>query len=345
MSKESREKFRWEVYLRDGGRCVLCGEPAQDAHHILERRLWKDGGYHVDNGASVCGPCHILCERTDVDLETIRQACGILKPLLPEHFYDDQKYDKWGNILLEDGRRLQGELFHDESVQKILADKLHLFTSWVKYPRTCHVPWSEGMHDDDRMIPTMDPFVGKRVIVSRKMDGENTTLYTDYIHARSVDGRNHPSRNWVKQFWSQIRMDIPEGWRVCGENLYAKHSIPYEALPSYLLGFSIWNEKNWCLSWDETMEWFELLGITSVPVLYDGVYDEKIIRGLWKPEDWEQHEGYVIRLAKSFPYSDFKSKVAKYVRLRHIQTTKHWMYGQKIEKNGLEKKWDTKPGT
>ena len=52
----SRDDFRELTFQRDGHRCVLCGAPAQDAHHIIERRLFPDGGYYLGNGASVCGP-------------------------------------------------------------------------------------------------------------------------------------------------------------------------------------------------------------------------------------------------------------------------------------------------
>jgi hypothetical protein len=36
------------------------------------------------------------------------------------------------------------------------------------------------------------------------------------------------------------------------------------------LVFSIWNEQN-ALSWDETVEWAELLGLFTVPVLWRGI--------------------------------------------------------------------------
>jgi hypothetical protein len=78
------------------------------------------------------------------------------------------------------------------------------------------------------------------------MDWENSSMYRDYFHARGVEGRSHPCRSWVKRFWSSITMEIPEEWRVCGENLYAKRSIHYVDLPSYFMGFSIWNERNVC---------------------------------------------------------------------------------------------------
>lgn len=270
----TRDAFREGVFARDRHRCVFCSAPAEQAHHIIERRLWSDGGYYLDNGASVCEPHHRQCEQTVISVEDVRLACGITKPILPGHLYDDQSYDKWGNPVLANGTRLRGELFFDDSVQKILAEGgvLPLFTDRVKYGRTYHVPWSDGMHHDDRMHASMDHFVGKRVVVTTKMDGENTSLYRDGMHARSLDTQGGPERDWVKQYRAQIGHDIPEAWRVCGENLYERHSIAYEDLPTYFLGFSVWNERNVCQSWDDTLEWFALLGITPVPVLYDGLY-------------------------------------------------------------------------
>lgn len=335
MELLSRDEFREGVFARDGGKCVFCLAPAQDAHHIIERRLWPDGGYYLDNGASVCGDCHFKCEQTLYSVEDVRGAAKIKKAPLPPHLYSDQIYDKWGNPILENGRRLKGELFYDESVQKVLAPVLDQFTSYVKYPRTYHLPWSESIGKDDRVIESLAPF--QQVVVTEKMDGENTTLYKGYIHARSIDGRSHPSRDWVKQFWSQIKQDIPEGWRLCGENLYAKHSIYYEDLPTYFMGFSIWNEQNTCLSWQDTLEWFELLGVTPVPTFYEGPFNEEHIRGIWRKEWSTLSEGYVIRDAGAIPYKEFKTKVGKFVRKNHIQTVKHWMYGQAVEPNGLRR--------
>lgn len=333
----SRDEFREGVFARDNHTCVFCEKAAVDAHHIIERRLWTDGGYYLSNGASVCQEHHIACETTAISVDQVREACGITKIIVPPHLYPDQPYDKWGNPILANGTRLKGELFEDPSVHKILGQGgvLGDFTPYVKYPRTHHLPWSQGINDDDRVIDCLSAFKGQRVIVTVKMDGENTSMYRDYIHARSVDGRSHPSRNWVKSFWSRISADIPEGWRVCGENLFAKHSIAYDDLPSYFMGFSIWDEHNHCRPWDETLEWFELMSITPVPTLYDGIYDENTIKSLWSEAQWGAIEGYVMRTADAIAYSDFKHKVAKFVRKGHVQTAKHWMHGQRIEKNSL----------
>jgi hypothetical protein len=286
------------------------------------------------NGASLCGRCHIEAEQTVLSCTLIREKAGIQRIVLPPHLYDDQNYDKWGNPIMLNGTRLRGELFFDESVQKILNDggMLGLFTHHVKYPRTYHLPWSLNLTDDDRMM-NHNVFEGKEVVVTLKMDGENTTMYRDFVHARSLIFEAHPSRNRVKALHSQIAHDLPEHWRFCGENLYAKHSIKYTDLPSYFLLFSVWNDKNICLPWDETAEWAQLLDLSTVTVLYRGIFDREKIEDAFNPYK-DTNEGYVVRMAGSFPFSSFRNSVGKFVRKNHVHTHGHWMR-QAIEPNEL----------
>lgn len=338
----SRDEFRESVFARDGQLCVNCGAPAADAHHIIERRLFREphehGGYFLENGASVCEPCHLKAESTELDAAALRELCAITRVVLPAHLYEGQRYDKWGNPIMPNGTRLRGELFHDESVQKILAAGPHLgdFTHLIRAPRTYHLPWSAGMHNDDRMMPTTEFLEGRRVIATEKMDGENTSIYTRDLHARSPDGRSHPSRDRVKAWASRFQHEIPEDWRLVGENLTAVHSIAYTDLPHIFLGFQVWNEQNICLSWDETLEWFQLLGITPVRVLYDGPWDPAALSALYDHRrDWESREGYVVRLADSFAMSEYPRAVGKFVRENHVQTAKHHWATQAVIPNGL----------
>jgi hypothetical protein len=198
----------------------------------------------------------------------------------------------------------------------------------TKYPRTWHLPFSKGATDDDKTLGSVDHFVEQEVVVTEKMDGENTTIYSDsYMHARSVDSRSHESQTWVRAFAANVGHDIPEGWRVCGENVYAQHSISYNRLETYFYVFAIYNEDNVCLSWDETVEWAALLGLTTVPVLYRGIWNEEAIKACYDGTSkvGDEGEGYVVRLAGSFAYDDFSRSLAKFVREDHVQTgAKHW---------------------
>jgi len=197
----------------------------------------------------------------------------------------------------------------------------------IKYPRTYHVPWSPGVSTDDKVQHDLSYFEGQNVVVTVKMDGENTTMYHDHIHARSLDTKSHPSRDWIKQFHASIRHDIPTTLRVCGENLYAQHSIRYNSLESYFLCFSIW-EGPTCLDWSDTVEWCELLGIRTVPVLYQGLWNVDTIKGL--QGQLGGNEGYVVRPLNSFTQDQFQRCVVKYVRANHVQTNTHWMHKEVV---------------
>ncbi|PJC87385.1 2'-5' RNA ligase [Vibrio sp. HA2012] len=197
-----------------------------------------------------------------------------------------------------------------------------------KYPRTPHLPWSLGYTSDDIHLLDLTQFQNQHVTVTEKMDGENTTLYYDGLHARSLDSRYHPSRAWIRALQGQIGWKIPKGWRICGENLFARHSLAYDTLSSYFLVFSVWNENNCCLSWQETCSFAASLGLKTVPVMYSGIWDEHIVRNL--SIDPVRQEGYVVRLSGAFLYSDFSKCIGKWVRKGHVTTDKHWMHSTMI---------------
>jgi predicted kinase len=212
------------------------------------------------------------------------------------------------------------------------------------YPRTRHLPWSPGATADDVRVGGLDGLRGREVVVTEKLDGENTTLYRDGLHARSLDSAHHPSRTWVKTLQGRIGHHIPEGWRVCGENMFARHSIAYDDLDSYFYGFSVWDERGRCLDWDRTVPFLRRLGIPVPRVLWRGTLDERALRAL-KPDPVRQ-EGYVVRTADGFAAEEFGQRVAKWVRAGHVRTDTHWMHAAVVP-NGLGPRaalWDVRSG-
>lgn len=330
----TRNDFRESVFKRDGYKCIICKNPAKDAHHIIDRRLFSDGGYYLNNGASLCEEHHLEAEMTTLSCNKIRELCEIKNIILPNHFDTDEEYDKWGNIILKDGRRIKGELFYDESVQKILeqGNVLDLFVKYIKYPKTPHLPWSPGATKDDKILPSTEQFEGKEVLVSVKMDGECTTMYNDHIYARSINSGSAEWRTRIKRIWSEMSWNIPDEWRICGENLQAKHSIHYSNLESYFMVFSMWDNFNNCLDWKTTLEWIDLLGFQTVPILYQGIWDEKLIKSLYSEKfNEDECEGYVIRTVDKFHYKDFSKNCAKFVRKDHVNSSRHWKHQRMIE--------------
>lgn len=117
----SREGFKAAVFARAGGRCVFCGEPAVDAHHVLERKLYPCGGYYLGNGAAVCVAHHWECETTHISVEATWAAAKIVEPVLPPGLAPGQSVDKWGNLVWPNGLRTWGPLQSDAGARKALA--------------------------------------------------------------------------------------------------------------------------------------------------------------------------------------------------------------------------------
>ncbi|MFJ2761279.1 RNA ligase family protein [Streptomyces prasinus] len=199
----------------------------------------------------------------------------------------------------------------------------------VHYPRTPHLPWSPGAMSDDVRAGDLSGLRGHEVVVTEKLDGENTTLYADGLHARSLDSAHHPSRAWVKSLQGRIGAEIPHGWRVCGENLFARHSLAYGDLESWFYGFSVWDGGDRCLDWDRTVRFLRRLGVPVPRVLWRGVFDERALRALRL--DTVRQEGYVVRTAEGFDRREFGRRVAKWVRERHVRTDTHWMHAAVVE--------------
>jgi hypothetical protein len=175
-------------------------------------------------------------------------------------------------------------------------------------------------------------WVGTQVVVTKKMDGEQTTMYCDGLHARSMEFTNRLDRDRIRAIHGEIAYEIPEGMRICGENLTATHSIKYRNLKDWFYVYSVW-EGTACLSWKETLAWCGLLGLTrasgkplcTVPLVYWGEYrGDAMLKEMCAKIDPLSDEGLVVRPAESFDLKDFHRLVGKYVRPNHIQTDAHW---------------------
>jgi len=182
-----------------------------------------------------------------------------------------------------------------------------------KYPQTPHLPWSNGIEDDDKVVNDLNIWKGREIIVTEKLDGEHLTvkdndLYLQYrILAPGFDDD-------LIKYVSTIQKRIPAECTLQGEYLLVPHSIEYKGLNSKLM-FYFAQYKDSFLDWDLTDELFRLIKVRSIPILYRGKFDMYFLEKLSEQCDMNpQTEGFVIRNAESFKRADFALNVAKYVR-------------------------------
>jgi len=217
----------------------------------------------------------------------------------------------------------------------------------TKYPKSWHLPYSEKPTSGDRKHSNTNHFDDQIVVVTIKMDGENTSIYNDTIHARSLDSKiDGEDRRWIDSLReSKVMGNIPNTHRICGENLFYKHTCEYNELDSLFYVFSVWN-KDTCLSWNDTIMWCNSLGLEHVPVIYRGIYDQDLILKAfekYRKESNDDVEGFVVRLDGSFNINDFDTSLNKYVCASFEIGNNHWRHSAKTI-NGLSSEknpWDT----
>lgn len=207
----------------------------------------------------------------------------------------------------------------------------------MKYPRTYHLPFSPGATSDDKRLADgwFEKYLGREVVITEKLDGENIHMNQKDCYARS-DGA--PTRSpWSRNIWDsrdglywKVKSCLGETETIFGENLYGEHSIKYDRLPFYFHLFAVSDDRGW-YSWDDVSLMANLLGIPTVPVLWRGIFNtEESLKALVEklvqdPSVYgDTREGVVVRITESFPIEDFPKYVCKWIRAGHVQTDQHW---------------------
>lgn len=207
----------------------------------------------------------------------------------------------------------------------------------MKYPRTYHLPYSPGATKDDKKLvgDWFKYYNGKNIVITSKLDGENTAMTANDIYARS---HGAPTRSpWTRNLWDpsdglywKIKGLIGPNEIVYGENLYGEHSIHYDKLTAYWHMFAANDGINW-YSWNDVEMLASLLDVPTVPVLWEGkISSEQELKTLVdyyvaQPSVYgETREGVVIRIANEFPVDEFSHYVCKWVRPNHVTTDEHW---------------------
>jgi len=213
-----------------------------------------------------------------------------------------------------------------------------------KYNRTYHLNWSPGTTSDDRIAPSVDSLIGIDIVITEKLDGENTGMTKDGVYARSHAAfTTSPWSREVRQIHERIKRDLSEGVFLFGENMEGIHSIEYTNLTSYFYIFGVRDNNIW-VPWDAVEEYAYLLDLPTAPVLFKGrVESEKELKDL--TERLVSHpsalggkcEGIVVRNANMFHNDDFAKNVLKWVRKGHVQTDSHWT--RNWRKASVENKW------
>ncbi len=353
--RQNRKQFREEVFSRDNNECIIpwCDKEAVDAHHIIERELWDDGGYIPDNGASVCERHHKYAEKNEIPPQAFYLWAGIESPPLPKKV-DSEDINKWGEPFDTPPWEKYREKIKYQSSRHLLP----------LYWNNKHTLAKKRIEKDDTGLESLETFVGIPLVITRKMDGSNCMLVSDVenpVRARNGTEPLETMKPLYREgglYWEQeVHQKLPERLQVFGEWLYAKHSIHYgcecnkkcedvgialsdltgiEDERAFFQVFGVYDTKlNIWLSWEETEKIASVLGFPTTPVLYKESKDDAPTftderEAINKLIEYAREviknggEGIVVRSKFPYHYGQFSTKLGKYVRENHVKTDEHW---------------------
>lgn len=356
-TNNNRKQFRHDCKERDKHECIIpwCNNSPDEVHHIIERRLWDEGGYIKNNGASVCNKHHRYAEENHIPPQAFWLWADVAPADIPlPDQLDTIDVNKWGDefdtppwediredIKYQSSRHLLPLYWHDDT----LAD--------------------ERIENQDTELGTLEDFVGIPLVITHKMDGGNCMLVNDIdnpVRARNgskPEDTMEPLYEPGGLYWEQeVHQKVPDRLQVFGEWMWAKHSIhygcdcddpcddvgphlsdlvDYEDDRAYFQVFGVYDkELNLWLSWPRVEEVANELGFPTTPVIYCEDSDDEATfeTEAEARQELTKHahrvidnggEGIVVRSKFAYHYSQFGRRLGKYVRENHVDDdAKHW---------------------
>jgi ATP-dependent RNA circularization protein (DNA/RNA ligase family) len=159
-------------------------------------------------------------------------------------------------------------------------------TALFRYPHTPHLTWlGQGQPRDDKLLTADEAaaLLAGEVVVEEKVDGANlgfSTTDDGELRAQNRGGyldreRAHPQFRllwpWLATRESALTDALWPDLMLFGEWCYAVHSVEYDRLPDWFLGFDVYDRAARAL-WDTARRDTLLaeLGLHAVPLLVRG---------------------------------------------------------------------------
>lgn len=210
--------------------------------------------------------------------------------------------------------------------------------AYFKFPSTPHLSVLENVTvRDDKVLSTEDRglFLKNILSVEEKIDGANLGISFDEAGGLILQNRGSIltkpySGQWKKlDQWLQHREEtffdhLHAQYILFGEWCFARHSVGYNNLPDYFLGFDIFDKQDrQFLSIKKRNERFKEMDISAVPLIDQGIFSfQQLIELMGKSFFIDgPAEGIYLRHDEG----EWLKDRAKLVRPEFIQTIEvHW---------------------
>lgn len=210
--------------------------------------------------------------------------------------------------------------------------------NFFKFPSTPHLALlGDVVVRGDKVMSEseMNEFLRHELVVEEKVDGANLGISFDssgniraqnrgaYLHFPS-SGQWQKLSEWLEPRTDALFEQLTDQFILFGEWCYAQHSVKYDQLPDWFLGFDIYDISNAkFFSYPRRDEVFRAIGIFQVPMIKHGYFSLSELNSFLSQSQLgdKPAEGLYLR----FDRGDWLEQRAKLVRPTFIQSVaQHW---------------------
>ena len=225
-----------------------------------------------------------------------------------------------------------------------------MHSNFYKFPRTPHLWWPlDRAPKDDRVLDSASAreFLSGKVVVEEKVDGANLGLSVDEDGAISIQNRGslvergahpqfQPMWSWIAQRNSTLVAALRNSRILFGEWLFAVHSVQYDRLPDWFLGFDIYDRhesKFWSTHRRDAL--FEHTRVSPVPRLFAGRVSLRDLQVMLDSQQSRVGAGPVEGLYVRRESSEWLEGRAKIVRPEFLMAIEEHWSARPLERNRL----------
>lgn len=158
---------------------------------------------------------------------------------------------------------------------------------FFKFPSTPYIETDISIQRNDKILSQNEVrnILSKPVTIEEKIDGANLGISFDYngeiqLQNRGsylmepFEGQWKPLNNWINCHEDKMFDVLMDKFILYGEWCYAKHSVYYDNLPDWFIGFDIFDiNKRRFLSVQQRNIMLDQMNVKIVPKLGFGMYD------------------------------------------------------------------------
>lgn len=164
---------------------------------------------------------------------------------------------------------------------------------FLKFPSTPYIELDKGRVRKDKVLSEEEvgQILSRKVYVEEKVDGANLGISFDedgellfqnrgsYLY-KPLEGQWSILRTWAGKYEEAMFDCLTDRYILFGEWCYATHSVYYDSLPDWFIGFDILDKKSHrFLAVENRNQIMKQIGIAIVPLLGQGVFESGQLKG------------------------------------------------------------------